>query len=71
MDHPNPDAATWADYGPAEFDSRLMPRGHRRPAPDQGALFIAAVPPVRKPVPAPVQLPGQGELDLSDGEATL
>ena len=71
MDKPNAGTPAWQDYGPAEFDSRLMPRGHKRPAPDQGALFIAAVPPVRKPAAAPVQLPGQGELDLFDGEATL
>jgi hypothetical protein len=54
----------WTALGEAEFDRRLMPRGHKRPEPDQGALFFMAVEPVRKAAGAAEQLPGQ--LDLMD-----
>lgn len=61
---------TWGDYGPAEFDRRLMPRGHKPADTGQSALFVAAVEPVKRPAPAAAeQLPGQGELDLfGEGE---
>jgi hypothetical protein len=54
---------TWSDLGPAEFDKRRMPKGHKSAPADQGGLFFMAV----KPVPAKgaalaAELPGQGDL---------
>jgi hypothetical protein len=59
---------SWADYGEAEFDRRLMPKGHKQAAPDQASLFLMAVEPVRKASPAAEQLPGQASLFGGDGE---
>jgi hypothetical protein len=57
----------WEDFGPAEFDRRRMPRGHKIAPKDQGGLFVMAVEP--RPVKAPAlppELPGQ--LSILDAE---
>lgn len=57
------ESTSWLDMGPAEFDAKRLPKGYKRPAEDQGALFFAAVPPKpAKPVKVPDELPGQGDL---------
>ena len=54
---------TWADFGPAEFDRRRMPRGHKSAPADQAGLFFAAIPPApAKAAPVPPELPGQDAL---------
>ena len=56
-------SVTRADFGPAEFDRRRMPKGHKAPPADQAGLFFVAVPP--KPAKAaalPPELPGQDAL---------
>ena len=60
---------TWEQFGPAEFDKRRMPRGHKPPPADQAGLFFVAVPPKpAKTTPLPPELPGQDAL-FSDGES--
>ena len=60
---------TWDQFGPAEFDRRRLPKGHKAAAPDQGGLFFVAVPPAPPKVAAPPpELPGQAAL-FSDGES--
>jgi hypothetical protein len=61
------ETATWLDYGPAEFDARLMPKKARPASADQSALFFIAVPPARKPAAPASQMAGQGSL-FGDGE---
>ena len=60
---------TWADFGPAEFDRRRMPKGHKSAPADQGGLFFVAVPPKpAKTTALPPELPGQDAL-FGDGES--
>ena len=56
------DTPAWLDLGPAEFDARRMPRGHKPGTEGQAGLFFVAVPP--KPVrSAPAaELPGQSDI---------
>jgi hypothetical protein len=57
------DQVTRETYGPAEFDRRRMPRGHKPAPKDQGGLFVVAVDPLpAKAAPVPAELDGQGAL---------
>jgi hypothetical protein len=57
------DQVTWQDFGPAEFDRRRMPKGHKTAAKDQGGLFFVAVEPLpAKPATLPAELDGQAAL---------
>ena len=59
---------TWADLGPAEFDRRRLPKGHKAAPADQAGLFFVAVPPApAKVAPLPAELDGQGAL-FGDGD---
>jgi hypothetical protein len=59
----NGDGVAWSDLGPAEFDKRRMPKGHKSAPADQGGLFFIAVAPVpAMPVTIAPELPGQGDL---------
>jgi hypothetical protein len=61
------DQITWADLGPAEFDRRRMPKGHKSAPAEQAGLFFAAVEPLPvKATPLPAELPGQESL-FGDG----
>lgn len=54
---------TWTDLGPAEFDRRRMPKGHKAAPADQAGLFFVAVPPApAKGTALPPELPGQDAL---------
>lgn len=54
---------TWEDFGPAEFDRRRMPKGHKSAPADQAGLFFVATPPApAKSAPPPPELPGQDAL---------
>ena len=62
------DQVTWQDYGPAEFDRRRMPEGHKTAPEGQAGLFVmAAEPKPAKSAALPAELPGQ--LDIFGGEA--
>jgi hypothetical protein len=57
------DQVTWESYGPAEFDRRRMPKGHKSAPKDQGGLFVMAAEPLpAKVTPVPAELPGQDAL---------
>ena len=57
---------TWDDYGPAEFDKRRMPRGHKTPPAAQAGLFVIAATP--KPVKTEPVVNDPDQLDMF-GEA--
>ena len=70
MANVTPGAPTWLDLGPAEFDARQLPKGYKRAAAEQSALFFAAVPPrPAKAAQLSPELPGQVDLldVLADG----
>jgi hypothetical protein len=59
----NGEGVAWSELGPAEFDKRRMPKGHKSAPADQGGLFFMAVEPVAaKPAALAAELPGQGDL---------
>ena len=58
--------AAWEDYGPAEFDKRRMPAGHKSAPADQAGLFVIAVTP--KPAKTAPAADDPDQLDMF-GEA--
>ena len=60
--------AEWGDYGPAEFDKRRMPAGHKSaPAAQAGLFVVAATPKPAKAAPA-AELPGQLDILTEAGQ---
>jgi hypothetical protein len=60
--------AAWDEYGPAEFDKRRMPRGHKSAPAAQAGLFVAAVTPEPAKTAATAELPGQLDMLTDAGD---
>jgi hypothetical protein len=60
--------AAWDEYGPAEFDRRRMPRGHKSPPAAQAGLFVAAVTPKPARAAPADELPGQLDMLTDAGD---
>jgi hypothetical protein len=60
-------ATSWLATSPADYDRRLMVRGHKRDSAEQGDLFYVATPTAAPKAIKREELPGQ--LDMFGGES--
>ena len=51
MHNPTPDGISWLATSAADYDKRLVVKGHQRTAADQGGLFFVATPTADRAAP--------------------